>query len=52
MSKQIKFTDNYEELIEEIQQFQKEQKLPSFVEAVRRLCSNGLSMSNVVRNLK
>ena len=52
MSKRLTFTDNDKELIEEIQLFQKEQKLPSFIEAVRRLCENGLSMNNVVKNLR
>ena len=52
MSKKITFTDNDAELIAQIRQFQEEQELQSFVEAVRRLCKNGLSMSNVVKNLR
>ena len=52
MSKKISFTDKDKELIKLIQLFQKEQELPSFIEAVRRLCKNGLRMSDVVKNLK
>lgn len=52
MSKKVTFIDNDQELIDKIRAFQKAQKLPSFVEAVRRLCENGLSMSDVVKNLK
>lgn len=52
MSKQISFIDKDKELIAQIERFQKEQGLPSFIEAVRCLCKNGLSMSSVVKNLK
>jgi len=54
MSKGITFTDTDKdkELIEKIVKFQHAQELPSFVEAVRRLCENGLSMNTVVKNLK
>lgn len=52
MSKKVTFTDNDAELIKQIRLFQKDQKLPSFVEAVRHLCKNGLHMSDVVKNLK
>ena len=52
MAQHVTFTDNDDELIKAIRLFQKEQELPSFVEAVRRLCKNGLRMSDVVKNLK
>ena len=52
MPKKVSFTDNDKELTEQIQAFQKSQNLPSFVEAVRKLCKNGLHMSDVVKNLK
>lgn len=52
MAQHVTFTDNDGELIAAIRLFQKEQELPSFVEAVRRLCKNGLRMSDVVKNLK
>lgn len=52
MSKKVNFTDNDKKLVDQIRAFQETQKLPSFVEAVRRLCENGLSMSAVVKNLK
>lgn len=52
MSKQVRFTENDKELLKQIEALQKAQELPSFVEAVRRLCKNGLRMSDVVKNLK
>lgn len=52
MEKIIKFIDKDAELIKKIHTFQKAQNLPSFVAAVRILCENGLSMSDVVKNLK
>ena len=52
MAKCISFTDNDQELIKEIQEFQKAQNLPHFVEAVRVLCKNSLRMSNVVKGLQ
>lgn len=52
MTKGITFTDKDKNLIEKIVKFQHAQELPSFVEAVRRLCENGLSMNSVINNLK
>lgn len=52
MSKNVSFTDNDKELVKQIQAFQKSQNLPSFIEAVRRLCKNGLHLSSVVKDLK
>ncbi len=52
MPKRISFTDNDKELIWQIEKFRETQKLPSFTEAVRRLCKYGLSMSDVAKDLK
>lgn len=52
MSKQVCFTDKDAELVKQIEAFRKAQNIPSFVEAVRQLCKYGLSMSDVVKNLK
>jgi len=52
MAQGVTFTDNDKELIKQIKAFQKSQGLPSFVAAVRLLCTNGLRMSDVVKNLK
>lgn len=52
MIKHITFTNNDADLVKKIEAFQKAQNLPSFVEAVRKLCQNGLHMTEVVRNLK
>lgn len=52
MSKGITFVDRDAELIKQIENFQKEQGLSSFIAAVRILCENGLHMSNVVKNIK
>lgn len=42
MSKQVCFTENGNELTMQIEAFRKAQVLPSFIEAVRALCKNGL----------
>ena len=52
MCKKISFTDNDKELVKQIQAFQKSQGLSSFVAAVRKLCENGLHISDMVKNLK
>lgn len=52
MATQIQFTDGDEELVKEIKKFQKSQDLPSFGAAVRKLCLNGLHISDVVQNMK
>ncbi len=52
MAQHITFTDNDEELIGQIKEFQKTQNIRYFTEAVRILCKNEPSMSDVVKNLK
>ena len=52
MGKQIGFNDNDEKLIKQIMDFQKEQNLPSFVAAVRILCSTALEMKSAFKNIK
>lgn len=52
MGKGITFVEKDQELVKEIEAFRKEQRLPTFVDAVRVLCQNGLHMSDVVKNLK
>ena len=45
MKKQITFNDNDEMLVNLIAQYQKENEIPYFVEAVRQLCKRGLAQS-------
>lgn len=54
MPKQVYFTDsnNDKELLQQIEAFRQAQNLPSFIEAVRVLCKNGLRICDVVKNLK
>ena len=44
MTKQVTFGEKDSELIQKISDFQKMQKLPSFIEAVRVLCEKGLQL--------
>lgn len=50
--KQVTFTDNDKELVNQIEEFQKAKNLRHFVEAVRVLCKEGLRMSDIVKNLR
>ena len=53
VSKQIKFSDNDKELIEKINIYKEEHNIKSFIEAIRVLCSAGLSKSvNVKINME
>lgn len=52
MSKQITFREKDLELIRKITNFQENQKIPSFVEAVRILCEKGLQVSELVKDIK
>ena len=53
MGKKIEFRDSDKELIAEIESYQKENDIKYFVEAVRRLCRNGLGQNIQVKiNLK
>ena len=53
MSKQIKFCEKDEKLINQIIEYQKKNNINSFVEAVRQLCYSALeSTVNVKINLK
>lgn len=47
--KGVTFTDKDKELIQRIEQYRKEQKLSSFVEAVRKLCSNALDLRKITK---
>ena len=47
--KGVKFTDNDKELVQRIEQYRKEQKLSSFVEAVRKLCNNALDLRKITK---
>lgn len=47
--KGVKFTENDKELIQRIEQYRKEQKLSSFVEAVRKLCNNALDLRKITK---
>lgn len=52
MKKVVVFNSNDEQLVKEIRNFQKMQNLPSFIEAVRVLCSNALNLGNVIETYK
>ena len=53
MKKQVCFNENDCELIQRIKDYQKENEIQSFVEAIRRLCNNALNLNvNVKINLK
>lgn len=43
MGKKIEFRDNDKELLEEIEKYRQENKIKSFIEAVRQLCRGGLN---------
>lgn len=45
MKKQVLFNDRDQELISQIETYQKDNEIKSFVEAVRQLCRAGLSQS-------
>lgn len=49
MAKQVKFGGKDLELVKRIEDFQKEQKLPSFIEAVRVLCEKGLQVNELMK---
>lgn len=52
MTKQVVFVEKDSELIQKINNFQKIQKLPSFIAAVRILCEKGLQVSDLVKDIK
>jgi len=52
MAKQVTFGEKDSELIQKINNFQKNQKLPSFIAAVRILCEKGLQVSDLVKDIK
>ena len=49
MAKQVKFGEKDLELVKRIEDFQKKQKLPSFIEAVRVLCEKGLQVNELMK---
>lgn len=52
MSKKVSFGEKDSELIKKIEDFQKTQELPAFIEAVRALCKKGLQVSELIKNVK
>ena len=48
MSKKVTFGERDLELIQKIETYQKEQNLPSFIEAVRILCKKGLQVNELI----
>ena len=52
MTKQVTFGEKDSELIQKISDFQKMQKLPSFIEAVRVLCEKGLQINELIKSKK
>lgn len=51
MTKQVSFIDSDAKLIKQIEAFQKARELPTFIAAVRILCTNGLRMSDAAESL-
>lgn len=49
MKKTVNFTDKDKALIQRIERYQKEQHLTSFIEAVRKLCSNALDLRKITK---
>jgi len=49
MSKRVTFTDNDHKLIDKIISYQKENGLPSFVSAVRKLCEDALQLKKIIK---
>lgn len=49
MSKGVSFTENDEELIKQIEQYQKSCGLPSFISAVRKLCGDALELKKIIK---
>ena len=47
MEKIVKFTDQDEDLIAKIQEYQKEHGLPYFITAVRKLCKDALEVEKI-----
>ncbi len=47
MAKNFKFNDNDEEIVEKITEYQKAHGLPSFISAVRKLCSDALKIKEI-----
>lgn len=52
MKKHLVFLEDDEELVKEIKAYQKQHDLPSFIEAVRRLCKSGISMDDMMKKAK
>lgn len=52
MSKSANFGEKDRELVKKIEEYQKIQELPSFVEAVRILCKKGLQVNELVKNTR
>lgn len=49
MAKGITFNKNDEKLIRQIEGYQKENGLPSFVAAVRKLCNDALQFKKILK---
>lgn len=52
MNKGVCFIDKDKDLVKEIENYQYEHKLKSFVDAVRALCKSGLSLTEAVEKMK
>lgn len=51
-TKKVSFAEKDLELVQKIEEFQKSNELPSFVEAVRVLCKKGLQVNELLKNSK
>ena len=49
MSRTATFSDKDGESVRKIQAYQKEKKLPSFIEAVRQLCNDALQLKKITK---
>lgn len=47
--KSIRFTEKDKALIEKIEAYRKERRLPTFIEAVRVLCSDALEFKKIAK---
>ena len=50
MTKRVTFGEKDLELVKKIEEFQKKQELPYFIEAVRILCKKGLDTNEFIKN--
>ena len=50
MTKQVMFTDTDRDLVEQIIAYQKANGYPSFIAALRKLCSDALQLKKIMKS--